>query len=412
MRIVIVSQIFETLEDNGSDRLIYFSKSLVDRGYEVTIITSNFDYKLGRKRFDNEKKFCRNVSGVKVVYLPVYSNVRGSYFRRFLFFISFMRLSLFELVRRSEGADIIWAISTPLTVPFVAAFVSWWKRVPLISEITDVWPDAAEHSGVVKNKILIQIARRIELYCYKSSAKIICLTEGICENIMGKGVDRSKICLVTNGVDLDLFNTTEFSCNNFLNFQPKIQNKFVAMYLGAHGRYNALHTIIDTAIILRENAQIVFWLVGDGEEKKKLMERASNEGLDNVLFSDPVMRRDCPAMLSYADCFLLPNLSGDFFECNLPNKLFDYLACGRPIVVAGEVESSRLVKKIDAGLVVAAEQPVQLADAIKKLTRVSVEEREAMGERAAQYVRKYYNRESQVDIIDGILNTVFQDRTN
>jgi glycosyltransferase involved in cell wall biosynthesis len=278
--------------------------------------------------------------------------------------------------------------------------------VPLVSEITDVWPDAAVHSGIVKNRFLIRLAEKMELFCYRSSKRIICLTQGIEQNILVKGVAASKTCLVTNGVDIDLFDNSRFATKSVLKARLGLQREFVAMYLGAHGKYNSLDTIVDAAIELLDDNSIVFVFVGDGEQKAHLERLVSNEQLDNVLFYPPVKRSDAPEFLSMADCFLLPNISGDFFDGNLPNKVFDYLSSSRPTIVAGRVESARLVEKIKAGFVVDAEHPKQLAEAVKMVFSLSQNERDQIGVRGGEYVRMHYNRKSQSEIILSLFESV------
>ena len=409
MKIVMVAQIFETLEDNGSDRIFYFAKEFVKKGHHVTIITSNFDYKLGCKRFDNKGNFIRRISGVDVVYVPVYSNIRGSYFRRFAFYISFIISCFAELLRSSKTADVVWAQSTPLTVPFLSAIVARFKKIPLVSEITDVWPDAAVHSGVVKNKVVIGLAKKMELFCYRNSSRIICLTQGIQRNIVDKGIEASKTCLVTNGVDIELFNTSRLSNGSRLKAALGLDKKFVAMYLGAHGKYNSLDTIIDAAINLRHVGSIVFVFVGDGQQKAHLERLVIDEQLDNVLFHPPVKRSYSPEMLSIADCFLLPNLAGDFFKGNLPNKVFDYLASSRPIIVTGRVESASLVEEIKAGFVVDAENSHQLSEVVRKVSELTVSERDLIGARGADYVRNHFNRKQHFDDILCVLESAVSD---
>ena len=409
MNIVIVTQLFETLEDNGSDRLLFFSKALVTKGHQVKIITGNFDYKAVCKRFDSKGKVVKEVEGIDVVYVPVYSNIRGSYFRRFLFFISFIVSCFRELMISARTADVIWAISTPLTVPFVCAIVSKIKKVPMVSEITDVWPDAAVHSGIVKNRFVIGLAKIMELFCYRRSKKIICLTKGIQQNIVGKGVHAFKTCLVTNGIDVDLFNNLGFSNSSDLKASLGLDKKFVAMYLGAHGKYNSLDTIIDAAINLRHVGSIVFIFVGDGQQKAHLERLVIDEQLDNVLFHPPVKRSYAPEMLSIADCFLLPNLAGDFFKGNLPNKVFDYLASSRPIIVTGRVESASLVEEIKAGFVVDAENSHQLSEVVRKVSELTVSERDLIGARGADYVRNHFNREQHFDDILCVLESAVSD---
>lgn len=409
MNIAIVTQLFETLEDNGSDRQLFFAKELVKKGNKVKIITGNFDYKAGCKRFEAKGKIIRKVSGIDVVYVPVYSNIRGSYFKRFIFFVSFIFSCFKELLISARTADVIWAVSTPITVPFVGAIVSKLMKVPLVSEITDVWPDAAVHSGIVKSRFVIRLAEKMESFCYECSKQIICLTQGIEQNILRKGIAASKICLVTNGVDIDLFDNSRFSSKSALKTSVGLENKFVAMYLGAHGQYNSLDSIIEAAIEFRYDDSIAFVFVGDGEKKAHLESFVSSEGLVNVFFYPPVKRIDAPEFLSMADCFLLPNLAGDFFDGNLPNKVFDYLSSNRPIIVAGRVESGRLVEKVKAGFVVDAEEPKQLAEAIKRMCSLSQDERDQMGVRGGDYVRLHYSRQSQSELIISLFERVISD---
>jgi len=406
MNILIVSQIFETLEDNGSDRILFFARELVKRGNQVKVITGNFDYKRGCKRFDSKGHVFKSVSGIDVVYVPVYSNVRGSYFRRFIFFISFMLGCFRELMMSARIADVIWGISTPLTVPFICAIASKIRKVPLVVEITDVWPDAAIHTGVVKNKVLIELAGRMEKFCYKCAKRIVCLTEGIQQAIILKGVDASKTCLVTNGVDVDLFDKSRFTRQVSLRSSLGFDRKNVAMYIGALGKYNSLDTIIQAASILKDEDSLVFLIVGDGEQKDHLERLVADEQLDNVVFHPPIKRIDAPEFLSVADFFLLPNLAGDFFKGNLPNKTFDYLASGRPVIVTGQVEAGRLIEKIQAGFVVDAESPEQLAEVVLMVSKLNAVEREIIGSRGAAYVKNHYDRMIQADDIESVLKSV------
>lgn len=399
-------QIFETPEDNGSDRHYFFAKELVKRGNKVKVITSNIDYKKASKRFDTRKPISQRYSGVDVLYAPVFSMFRGSYFKRVIFYISFIISSFIELMRSSKSSDLIYGVSTPLTVPFVCAIVAKFRRVPFIFEVSDVWPDAAVHSGVLTNKIVIAIARKIELFCYKHAEHIVCLTEGIEKNIIGKGDFASKTTLVTNGVDLELFKTVESVKTSSIKSSLGLNNKFVAMYLGAHGKYNALETLVESARNLRDDKNIIFVFIGDGEEKAKLEMMVSEDKLNNVLFLGSVKRTKAVEILSVADCFLLPNLVGDFFKGNLPNKLFDYLASARPIIVSGHVESGVLVEKINAGFVLDAEDSMQLSNSIKTVYSMSAAERHKLGENGNIYVRSHYDREKHVDQLSCIFTGV------
>jgi glycosyltransferase involved in cell wall biosynthesis len=222
----------------------------------------------------------------------------------------------------------------------------------------------------------------------------VALTEGIRENIIAKGVPREKVHLATNGVDGNLFREEagNESEPRRLREGTGLTGRFVCMYLGAHGRYNALETIIEAAGILRDDPRFAFVLVGDGDEKAKLEAAVRSRGLENVRFFPPVNRSDAPRMLRCADLLLLPNRQGAFFTMNLPNKLFDFLASARPIVVAGEGESAEVVRRAGAGLVVAAADSAALAEAVLEVAALDETTRNTMGKSGREYVLARYDR--------------------
>ena len=408
MKILFLVQIFETPNDNGSDRMFFFAKNLVKKRHIVRVITGNIDYKNAVPRFNTRKSVHKNYEGVEVVYTPVFTNFRGSFFKRFIFYVSYIFSSLWELLKSSKNTDLIYGVSTPLTVPFISAIISKFRGVPFIFEVTDVWPDAAIHSGVINNKFIIFCTKKVENFCYRSANEIICLTEGIAQNIKDKGVNTNKIKLITNGVDFDLFNEVDQKKINEQKKSLNIEGKFIGMYLGAHGKYNSLDTILNAAAYLKNCDNFIFIFVGEGDEKASLVKIVKDNNLNNVLFYPSIKRNKASEMLAIADYFLLPNLKGSFFEGNLPNKLFDFLASKRPIIVSGKVESGRLVKKINAGVVIDAEEPFQLAESIKSLYKLNPEQRAKMGANGREYVKHNYNRLTHVKdlehIIDNLIN--------
>ena len=206
MKILVLIQIFETPEDNGSDRNFYFCKKLAKEGFNVDVITSNIDYKSALPRFPNKtSNFIKKIDAINIEYLNVYTNIRGSFFRRVIFYLSFFYKALM-LLRKKDNVDAIYAISTPLSTGFLGVLASKILKAPLIFEVTDVWPDAAIHSGVLKNRFLIYILKVFEIICYKNSNQIIALTEGIRNNIRSKIKHADKVSIIPNGVDV------EFSC--------------------------------------------------------------------------------------------------------------------------------------------------------------------------------------------------------
>ncbi len=394
MKVLYLTQVFETVADPGSDRHLFLCRYLAGRGHDVTAVTSNVDYKRAAVKFPGAGwRVRKSVDGVEVSYVYSYPHFRGSLLKRMMYFLTYVCTTLVE-GSTVRGTSLVYAVSTPLTVGFLGFLLGRIHRCPFVFEVTDVWPDAAVAVGVVNNPTLIKFAGILECFCYRKAARIVALTEGIRENIVAKGVPREKVHLATNGVDGDLFREAEGAEADLTRLREELglAGRFVCMYLGAHGRYNALETIIDAAAELRDDRKVVFVLVGDGDEKAKLEAAGRSRGLDNVRFFPPVNRSDAPQMLRCADLLLLPNRQGAFFAMNLPNKLFDFLASARPIVVAGEGESAEVVRRAGAGLVVAAEDGVVLAKAVLEIAGLDETARQTMGRSGREYVLAKYDR--------------------
>jgi glycosyltransferase involved in cell wall biosynthesis len=393
MNILYLCQVFEVGNDPGSERHFYFCRYAVRNGHQATAITSNVDYKNAKTKI---KGACgtikRDEEGVHIYYVYSYANFRGSFVKRFYYYLTYFFSSIVQSFK-IDKPDVIYAVSTPLTVGLLGYILSRLRGIPFVFEVTDLWPDAAVACGVVKNRALIKLAHWLEMFCYRKAAHIVGLGRSICDAIVAKGVDAGEMSLISNGVDFSLF-SDEKDDSRRIAARDKFGfgDRFVAMYMGAHGAYNALDTIIDTAIMLKDDLRFLFVFVGDGDEKPKLQKRVSDHDLANVIFLPPMPRVESPAMLAAADVFVLPNRKGDFFTGNLPNKLFDFLASARPIVVAGAGETPDLVMAAGAGRCGAAEDGRAMADSLIELADMPIEARMAMGKKGRDYVLAQYDR--------------------
>jgi glycosyltransferase involved in cell wall biosynthesis len=393
MNILCLCQLFEVGTDTGSERHFYFCKCAANKGHNVSAITSNVDYKNARVKIPGEKgTISRSIEGVDIYYVYSYANFRGSFIKRFYYYLTYFFSSIAQSLKLKRP-DVIYAVSTPLTVGLLGYIVSRLRGIPFVFEVSDVWPDAAVACGVVKNKTLIKLTHRLEIFCYKKAAHIIGLSRGICDNIIAKGVAREKVSMITNGVDFSLFSLAgDDSKKHAIRTKFGFGDRFVAMYMGAHGAYNALETIIDAAVRLKDDPRFLFVFVGAGDEKPKLQRRVSAHFLSNVIFLPPIQRLESPVMLAAADTFVLPNRKGDFFTGNLPNKLFDFMASARPVVVSGAGETAELVMAAGCGRIGRAEDSMAMALALIELAEMPVEERMAMGARGRDYVLTHYDR--------------------
>jgi glycosyltransferase involved in cell wall biosynthesis len=396
MRVLFLVQFFDGPCDPGSDRWYAMARQIAQRGHEVEVVTSPVNYKEARIKDRLQDSASFDSGGrLSVRYVYAFANIRGSYLRRYWYFLTFF-FSAGLKASRLRRPDVIYAVSTPLSVGFLGALLSKYWGSRLFFEVTDVWPDAAIEVGVLRSRALIFIAKIIERLTYKQAKKIVCLTEGIRRNIEAKGVPSAKIDVVTNGVDLSLFKErASFSdARERLRFAWGASDKIVCMYIGAHGAYNSLHTIIDAAICLRSDDRIAFVFVGEGDQKEGLQKRAFEAGLQNIQFLGLVPRSETPALLSGADCFLLPILKGSFYDLNLPNKFFDYLASGAPVFVSGVCEAGRIVEAARAGEVLPAEDGEALAAALSRFVDADMAYRDTIGRNARVVANESFSREA------------------
>ena len=397
LKVVYLTQVFELEDDFGSDRHFYFCRKLVEAGHEVVAITSNVNYKTSQLKYKQRgfQPIHIRHEGMDVYYVFSTPRFQRNFPKRILYFLTFFVLA-FGLRKKVKGAQAIYAVSTPLTVGLLGYLLSLLSRSRFILEVTDVWPDVHIAMGFLRNRSLIRILRQLELFCYAKADSIVALTRGIQRNIQSKIRRKEKVILITNGVDRTLFNPNPGWEAEIQGLKDRwnLRGKFIGLYLGAHGLYNSLQDIVEAAPFLREDPEIQLVLIGDGDEKARLLARARALGLNNISFIPPIPRRQAPLYLRLAEVFLLTNLKGKFFDLNLPNKLFDYLASARPIIFAGAGESADLIRESRSGKVIEPHNPLALASAIREFKAMPARVREAMGKDGQAYVLAHYERDS------------------
>jgi colanic acid biosynthesis glycosyl transferase WcaI len=288
---------------------------------------------------------------------------------------------------RSPRPDVVVASSPSLPSAAAAAALARARRARFVLEVRDLFPDSAIAMGLLTDPRIIAVSRRLERFCYARADRIVALTEGIRDGIVARGVPAGKVELITNGVDLEIGADAAPT-----PAAPVPDDAFVAMYVGAHGTYSSLGTVLDAADRLRGDRDTRVVLVGGGDRKPALVEEARDRGLANVAFVDPVPKREVPAWLARADACLLPYQDKPLFAGALPNKAFDYLGAGRPIIAAAPAgELTRMVERAACGVAVPPEDGDALAGAIRTLAADRGEARR-MGERGRAYALEHYDR--------------------
>ncbi len=392
----------------GGTRHFDFAKELTKRGYNITIFASSFvhgifkDKKLKPKETWKVEKF----EGVNFVWIKTFPYTKNNW-KRVINMLSYSRRA-YEIGKKFSRTnaevkkpDIIIGSSLHPFAAFIAYKLSTFYSVPFIFEIRDLYPESLVdlHNISNKNPAIFLIGLFIK-FLYNKANKIIVLMPYAYKDICKYEISKKKIVWIPNGVDL----------TNFLNKGDDKRNneKFVVMYVGSHDKANALQILIKAAKIIQEkfNEEIIFTLIGNGKEKQNLINLSRKLSLNNINFKDTVDKKQVSKLLSNSDVLYVGLLKKNVYKYGISlNKLFDYLAAGKPIVFSSNA-SNNPVKEAGAGITVPAEDPEAVAEAIIKLYNMSKEERERMGENGRKYVEKHHSIPVLVDKLEKVIREV------
>lgn len=389
MHILYIVQYFNNPDEPGGSRPYQFASRWADRGHRVTVVTSNLNHKTLSTVATSSTEIR---PGVSVVRVPTYNRIRGSFGRRILNFFSFAWQATVHS-RRVKDVDLVYASSTPLTTGLAGWAVSKLKRRPFYFEVRDLWPESAVVAGALSNPAVIRIAEFFERLFYRSATKVIAVTEGIRNGVIRKGKSPDHVLFVPNGMDDWMLEVTATTPAD-VPFDPR--EHFICTYVGAHGRWNKLETLLEAAQVVR-GSNVRFLFVGDGDHKTELRAYASRLGLDNVLFHDAVPKKQVFDYLAHAHVAAICTWDHDFQRMVLANKVFDYMAAGCPIVAAARGETADLVVRADCGWVVEPERPADLAALLESVSRMPLSEIRRKGENGRDYVRAHYLRSDLAD---------------
>ena len=276
-------------------------------------------------------------------------------------------LSSFFAGMQVKNIDLVWGTSPPIFQGLTAWLVARLKGAKFVFEVRDLWPDFAVAVGVLSQPILIRASRWLERFLYRHADRMLINSPGFSDHVKARGA--KAVDLVPNGADPRMFDPTE----NGLEFKQKyrLSAKFVVLYAGAHGLSNDLGVILDAARLLQDRQEIVFVFLGDGKEKPALVRRAEEMDLKNVLFIPPLPKLEIPAAMAAADACIAILKPIPLFSTVYPNKVFDYMAAGKPVILAINGVIREVIESVQAGIPVEPGDAEGIAQAIVEVSRGS-----------------------------------------
>jgi glycosyltransferase involved in cell wall biosynthesis len=365
MRVLYFHQHFSTPKGSTGTRSYEMAKALIAAGHEVVVVCGS--YWAGQTGLTEPfKKGVRRgfVEGIEVIELELsYSNA-DSFLKRTLTFLRFSIASIAIALR--EPCDVVFATTTPLTAGLPGIAARWLRGKRFVFEVRDLWPELPKAMGVIKNPVILSLLSGLEWASYRSAHACIGLSPGIVEGIKKRSQKNKPIAMIPNGSDLYLFD------EDISALRPEgVSDKdFVAVFTGTHGIANGLDAVLDAAEELkrrgREDIKLVF--IGDGKSKPALVKRAQEKGLSTCVFMGLVPKTELVRYLAGADVglMILANVPA-FYYGTSPNKFFDYLAAGLPVLCNYPGWLAEMIEKHDIGIAVPPENPQVFADALEVL---------------------------------------------
>jgi glycosyltransferase involved in cell wall biosynthesis len=395
MRILVVHQFYLAPGAPGGSRFNEMARHWTDQGHEVEVIAGTLNYVTGKAPQEYRGKWVtREQDGeVWVWRCHVPETYNRSYSGRMWAFFGFT-LSSVTAARRAKRADVVIATSPPL-LAVLPGWVATWTKKPRprwIFEVRDLWPESAVTTGVLsRNGILTKFLYSLERWAYRAADKINVLTPAFKEDIVRRGLaNPQKIFMIPNGADTDLF--APGPRDNEVRRQFGWGDKFVVLYSGAHGRANGLSQLIEAAGNLRDRPDIHIACVGSGPERDALIAACEQQGLKNIEFCGPQPKERMVDFVNACDLGAAVLQKNDTFKTVYPNKVFDYMACGKPTLLAIDGVARKLVcEQAQAGLFAEPENGLAIANAIKELAD-SPERGLEMGKRGLDWVRENASR--------------------
>ncbi|HEY3113527.1 MAG TPA: glycosyltransferase family 4 protein [Gemmatimonadaceae bacterium] len=401
----------------GAARAAEMSARWLARGASVTVVTGMPNRRLANRAdgdllpeyrgrvFAEESR-----DGVRVLRSWAYTTPRKSFSRTIANNVSFMVSAAAHALVKLGRPDVLIASSPPFLPHVTGRVVARARQIPLVLEIRDLWPDYLVGMGLLDaNGLAARSLLALEAALLKSAAHVVVVTESFRKRIIEKGVEAQRVSVISNGVDATVYRP-EIAQPPISALERK-PSDFLVGYLGTFGAGQSLTTMVDVAAILvTEAPEVKLVLVGEGPDWNRVKARAEVAALPNLVIQRSIEREKTRAFYNSLDVCLVPLSPIPVFQETVPSKIFEAMACGRPVLASLRGEAAAIVKASGGGITAEPGDTRAIADAIRKLHALSPEARTAMGARGREYVIANYGRGNLADRYYEILESATSER--
>ncbi|MBU3602782.1 glycosyltransferase family 4 protein [Polynucleobacter sp. AM-25C3] len=364
---------------------LVFARELVRQGFKVEVITGFPNYPGGKIYAGYKVGLIQRevIDGVNITRLPLYPSHDQSAIKRILNYVSFSASVLFYGLFFMKRVDVIYAYHPPLTVGIAASLIKMFRRIPIVYDIQDMWPDTLRATGMINNAPLLAVVSKVCNWVYRQVDEIVVLSPGFRCLLIERGVPKDKVEVIYNWADEDSLLTPGGALPE--NFPDK--NAFKVIFAGNMGKAQALDVVLQAAALLKAaNSRVVFVMIGGGVDVMRLKNTAADMQLSNIVFLPAVPMAQVGKFLISSDALLVHLKKDPLFQITIPSKTQAYMCVGKPLLMAVDGDASDLVYQSNCGIIAESQNPKELARAAERLAALDHSQLTQLGENS----RKYY----------------------
>jgi len=385
IRVLLLTQWFDP---EPTFKGIIFAKELVRQGFYVEVVTGFPNYPGGKLYPGYKIQWLTKEfhEGFEITRVPLYPSHDQSSLKRILNYVSFAFSSLLYSLFVAKRPDVIYSYHPPLTVGITASLIRLFRRIPVVYDIQDMWPDTLRATGMIRSTRSLKLVELLCQWVYRRVDHIVVLSSGFKRLLMERGVPESKLTVIYNWADEQSLVSSVVSLPDHF---PGA-DRFKILFAGNIGKAQSLDAVLDAVSSLKlEKSNITWIFLGGGVEVSRLKSEAEHRELDNVIFLPQVSMSEVGAYLDAADALLVHLRKDPLFQVTIPSKTQAYMAVGKPLLMAVEGDAAELVQKAEAGLIAIPEDSKSIARAALDLEAMSKKDRQIMASNGKMFYEQY-----------------------
>lgn len=395
MKLLVLTQYYPPETGAPQNRLHELALRLQAKGVSVTVLTAlpNYPKMEVFPNYEGKAGMTEEIEGIKVHRASIFAKQSGGIINRLLNYFSFV-WSSYRLGKKRfhQGEfDFLMVESPPLFLGFSAVYLARKLKAKLIFNVSDLWPESAEKLEIVTNKPLLNLAYKLEAWCYQNATLITGQTQGIVKDINHR-FPKTNTYWLPNGVDLSYYNPDAVT-SNWREKRGFSSDDILLFYGGIIGHAQGLEVILQAAKKVKAFSKLKFVLIGEGPEKEKLVTLKEKLALSNVTFLPAVPKTEMPKVVKAVDATIVPLRKLPLFEGAIPSKIFENLAMKNPVILGVQGEAKQLfIDEGNCGISFEPENVEELSSVLRQIAEGSVN-LVTLGENGRKYVERKFNRD-------------------